>query len=56
VHFAQTDEGMREGVAMLLHDPAYRAHLQEGARDYYRHHASPEAAIRVILESDPFLK
>jgi hypothetical protein len=56
VHFAQTDAEMREGVEKLIHDPAYREHLQEGACDYYRLHASPEAAIRVILESDPFLK
>lgn len=56
VHFAQTDAEMREGVEKLIHGPAYREHLQEGARDEYRLHASPEAAIRVILESDPFLK
>ena len=56
VHFAQTDAEMWEGVEKLIHDPAYRAHLQGGARDDYRLHASPEAAIRVILESDPFLK
>ena len=55
-HFAQTDAEMREGVEKLIHDPADRADLQEGARDDYRLHASPEAAIRVILESVHFLK
>jgi hypothetical protein len=53
LHLVTDDpESIKEGVAQVLGDTAYRKRLESGARAYYLRHLAPEAVVNRLLQGE----
>lgn len=52
VHYVEpTREAIRDAIARIHGDSAYRRRLERGAREYYQRYLRPSAVVRRILEA-----